>query len=220
MALTVDVAGYPYSHTSLQTHQRVLQEPGRVPERACHPHQSRIGAASCHVKPESSDGSRQSTPPTSTVRAGPLPMAMPTPPMFAAWTMLRARISTQDQPERRSPLSGGRRRGRRHEATEDQKKLTRQSLSAVNDWRREQMTSSSYERDEVHRHCHFSLTPSLGGGRARVDSLDLRLSASVARRDRPRRPSLPSAGPAIGRAVLDGSSVGARVREERSARST
>ena len=40
----------------------------------------------------------------------------------------------------------------------------------------------------------LSSTPSLDGGRARDDSLDLRLSASVARYCRPRRPSLPSAG--------------------------
>ena len=55
------------------------------------------------------------------------------------------------------------------------------SLSAATYSRREQMTSSSYEPDAVHRRCLFSSTPSLGGGRARVDSLDLRLSASVAR---------------------------------------
>ena len=49
--------------------------------------------------------------------------------------------------------------------------------SAATYSRREQMTSSSYKRAEVHRRCicHFSSTPSLRGGRARVDSLDLRL---------------------------------------------
>ena len=32
-------------------------------------------------------------------------------------------------------------------------------MREVNDWRREQVTSSSYERDEVHRRCHFSSKP-------------------------------------------------------------
>ena len=55
------------------------------------------------------------------------------------------------------------------------------SLSVPIDWRHEQMACSSWQSPTVHRRCHFSSTPSLGGGRARVDSLDLRLSASVAR---------------------------------------
>ena len=43
------------------------------------------------------------------------------------------------------------------------------------------VASSSCQAASVHRRCLFSSTLSLGGGRARVDSLDLRLSASVAR---------------------------------------
>ena len=43
------------------------------------------------------------------------------------------------------------------------------------------MASFIWKCATVHRRCHFSSTPSLGGGRAHVDSLDLRLSASVAR---------------------------------------
>ena len=65
---------------------------------------------------------------------------------------------------------------------------------------------------------HFSSTPSLGGGRARVDSFDLRLSAPVARPGPDDR--LCHRRAANGRAVLGGSSVAARVREGRGARST
>ena len=82
------------------------------------------------------------------------------------------------------------------------------------------MTSSSYERAEVHRHCHFSSTLSLDGGRARVDSLDLRLSASVDRphdrreagprppdRTGPGRETLPRSGAARKRTRADVTAV-------------
>ena len=79
------------------------------------------------------------------------------------------------------------------------------------------VASSIWQCDTIHRRCHFSSTPSLGGGRARVG-----LARPLA--ERTRRTTGPDdrlchRRAAIGRAVLGGSSVGAKVREERGARS-
>ena len=61
------------------------------------------------------------------------------------------------------------------------------------------VASSICQPASVHRRCLFSSTLSLGGGRARVDSLDLRLSVSVARQAQTTA-SLPDRRAAFGRA--------------------